>query len=262
MTTINWEEVKHYSLFSGGHDSLAATHYAMENDSAEAVLHIDTGTGIDENLDFVSEVCQDFDWPLRVIETEESYRDLVKKYGFPGPQFHFVMYHRLKAVPLRNLASEGSEKKHFWSGVRQAESHRRMQTKTKAVDYDDEIGCVWVSTILDWEDDDITEYIDDHDLPENPVVNQVHRSGECYCGAYAHRDEELLDLQAEYPEHYEWLMDVEADVIEERGEDDPTAYWGHGGQSSLELRALASQYDEIDMKLCQSCEIVADPHEW
>ena len=259
---LDWEEVQHYALFSGGHDSLAATHYAMEHGSTEAVLHIDTGTGIPENRDHVIGTCEAFGWPLRIIETEEDYVEVVKNYGFPGPQLHYIMYHRLKAMPLRDLASEGSATKHFWSGVRQSESQRRMVTKTKSVDYDDEIGCVWVSTILDWDDDDVNEYIEEQDLPENPVVNAIHRSGECLCGAYAYRDEELVDLQAKYPEHYEWLMDVERQVIEERGRDDHTSYWGHGEQSSDELRRLAEQYDELDMKLCRSCKVTQDPHEW
>jgi len=248
---MDWDSVQHYALFSGGHDSLAATHYAMEQDSTEAVLHIDTGTGIDDNLDFV-----------RVVETDEDYADLVKQYGFPGPSLHFIFYQRLKDRPLCEVASEGSAKKHYWTGVRRSESQRRMVTKTEAVSRRSGKRWVWVSTVLGWEDAEVAAYIEEHDLPENPVVNQVHRSGECYCGAYASRDEELVELQAEYPEHYEWLMDVEQEVIDHRGEDDHTAYWGHGKQSSEELRALAEQYDELDMKLCQSCEIVQDPHEW
>lgn len=260
---MNWEDVQHYALFSGGHDSLAATHYAMEQDSCEAVLHIDTGTGIDENLEFVRETCAEFGWPLRVVETQQDYLYWVKRYGFPGPAMHYAFYHLLKARPLQRVASGGSVMKHYWTGVRRSESQRRMVTKTESVSRQSGDRWVWVSTILGWDSEDVDEYIEDRALPENPVVNAIHRSGECYCGAYAHRDEELLDLQANYPEHYEWLMEIEAEVIEHRGAEDHTSYWGHGGQSSKELRRLAENYDELDMKLCMSCEPeIADPTEW
>lgn len=57
-----------FALFSGGHDSLVSTHYSMENGLANCVAHLDTNTGIDENLEFVKSVCEKYDWPLEEME--------------------------------------------------------------------------------------------------------------------------------------------------------------------------------------------------
>jgi len=259
---MDWATIQHYALFSGGHDSLAATHYAMEQDSTEAVLHLDTGTGIDENRWYVEETCDEFGWPLRIEETPEDYREFVAKVGFPGPDVHHWAYQRLKARQLRSVASEGSATKHYWTGIRADESQRRMEFHTNPIERDRDDRWVWCNPIHAWSDARVEQYIDDHDLPRNPVVETIHRSGECFCGAFATRDEELVDLQAHSPDHYEWLMDVETDVRSARGETDPQAYWGHGKESDDQLRHLADQYDDLDMKLCRSCEITQDPSEW
>jgi len=259
---MNWSDVQHYALLSGGHDSLAATHYAMEQDSTEAVLHLDTGTGIPENEQWVRDVCDEYGWPLRVEPTPEDYREFVTTVGFPGPGVHHWAYQRLKERQLRNIASEGSAMNHYWTGIRVAESTRRMEFHDAPVERDRDDRWVWVNPIHSWTDQDVEDYIETHDLPRNPVVEAIHRSGECYCGAFATRDEELVDLQVHYPDHYDWLMDVESDVREARGGDEATSYWGHGEESDEQLRALAAQYDDLDMKLCRSCEVVQDPSDW
>jgi len=46
----------------------------------------------------------------------------------------------------------------------------------------------------------------------------MHRSGDCYCGAFAHRDELLVDLRSNgYDRHATWLLAVEARVQIYRG---------------------------------------------
>lgn len=261
--SIDWSNIQHYALFSGGHDSLASVHYAMEQDSTSAVLHLDTGTGIDENLEFVRNTCAEFEWPLRIIETPEDYEEFVKQVGFPGPGVHHWAYQRLKERQLVTVASEGSAAKHYWTGIRASESQRRMEFHDDPVDRERRERWVWVNPIHAWSDEDVEEYIDEYDLPRNPVVDLIHRSGECFCGAFAKRDEELVDLQANYPQHYEWLMDVEEEVREARGENETTSYWGHGEESSDQLQRLAKEYEELDMKLCRDCvPDVQPPEEW
>jgi len=92
-------------------------------------------------------------------------------------------------------------------------------------------------------------------LPHNPVNEKIGRSGDCYCGAYANRETELLELQAEYPDHYEWLMDLEQEVQEEIGTDQDYCYWGFGKMSEKELRAKIAENDSRQMMLCSSCDV-------
>lgn len=253
-------DAKDWVLFSGGHDSLVSTHYLMQNGYTDAVLHLDTTTGIPENQDFVVETCREYEWPLRIERTEVTLRKWAlelgsddKQYGFPGAAFHPHMYHRLKERQLETIASETEGKPHYWTGVRRGESDRRMRTTTDAIDETEQ--WYWHAPIRNWTEERMREYLDANDIERNPVVDAIHRSGECYCGAFAQRDEELIDLEANYPEHYKWLKSLEKDVIGELGPDNPRAYWGHGNLSESDLTHLKTLREPEDMMLCRDCRV-------
>jgi len=249
-----------FALFSGGHDSLVSTHYLMENEYCEKVLHLDTNTGIPKNEEFVVEVCEEYGWPLRIEESPYTLLEIATElgendegFGFPGPSFHSVMYRCLKERQLQRIATEHDEPPHYWTGVRKGESERRMKTVTDAVKEEDR--WTWHAPIRNWTKERCEDYIEEWNIPRNSVVENIHRSGECYCGCYANRDEELIELQAHYPEHYEWLMDVEQQVREEIGTERERAYWGHDSISGSDFLHLRHKYDpEDDMTLCRDCE--------
>jgi len=246
-----------FVLFSGGNDSLATTHYIMEREReqypVESVVYLDTGIGLPENKKYVKEVCEEYDWPLEIVETPKDYSEIVKEHGFPGPQSHRYMYIWLKE---RALAALNRRDKYYgtrcglYTGVRKHESKRRMghvEEKNEGDMFN------WYAPLFDWTDEDVSEYRKNNSLPENPAYDKIHRSGDCFCGAYANRDEELIDLQAHYPDMFEKLMEIEEAVKEELGEDKTISYWGHGGRNEIDLY---SDFDTIGKEfLCSSCEI-------
>lgn len=246
-------ELEHVALFSGGYDSLVMTHKVMEEGDAEAVLHLDTGTGIDENLQFVKDVCEGYGWPLYIRESKKDLVEFAKDWGFPTAAAHSWAYRYFKEHTLGRFTTELENYPHYYTGVRSAESERRKINVTEEYQDHPNDRWTWVAPIMDWTDQDCHDYRERHDLPENPVAENICRSGECYCGAFAHRDEELLQLEAHYPEHYDWLMDVEAEVQEEIGTTDAYSWWGSEGLSSKELRALIAENDDQQMFLCQNC---------
>lgn len=227
MTTVDGHDAVSptgkYAMFSGGYDSLVATWLAMERGAADTVLHIDTGTGIPENQEWVVEVCEEFGWPLRIERSSYSLEEVAKKYGFPGTSAHQWIYAYLKERCLRNVADlhddlearDGWAYPRFYTGVRESESEQRLENFAGEVQEGER--WTWYAPIYDMDKPDVDEFIEEHGLPRNPVADKIHRSGECYCGAYANRDEELLILEAEYEHHYEWLMEVEERVQAYRG---------------------------------------------
>lgn len=250
-------EILHYAMFSGGHDSLVSTHYCMENGHTDAVLHLDTGTGIPENEQYVRDVCDRNGWQLRIETPNKSLAEFAKEWGFPGSAAHGWAYRYFKAHSLQRVAADLDEKPHFWTGVRKDESERRMRTVKSETQEDATGRWMWHAPIADWSKQDCEDYIEEHELPRNSVVENIHRSGECYCGAFAHRDEELVELQAHYPDHYERLMGVEQQVQDEIGTSEDHCFWGHSEMSSKELRALIAEHDEAQMVLCSDCELAA-----
>lgn len=255
-----------FALFSGGYDSLVAVHVAMSYGLTDGVIHLDTGTGIPENQQFVEDVCERYGWPLRIEGPEMTLEEFAKEWGFPGVGTHSWIYRWVKEKPLIRVAKEMEGEPAYWTGVRSHESERRMAEVEGLVGEHDK--WKWLSPIHDFTDDDIDAYIEDHDLPRNPVVETIHRSGECYCGAFAYRDEELIELQAHYPEHYEWLKKLEREVQEEIGADEKYCYWGHDGISEGQLKNLKAARDaedaDTDLMLCRDCEreVMSDAMEW
>ena len=240
------------ALFSGGHDSLVSTHEAIENGHAEEVVHINTGIGIPETREYVHEVCDEFGWPLREVESEFDYETIVLENQFPGPAVHIIMYSKLKERALRIIARETDGKPHLYTGVRRDESERRFRNLTDPVQEASQ--WVWHANVHAFNRFDVEDYIQDHGLPKSPVKQLYHHSGECLCGAFGNRTEELVLLEAHFPETAKRIKDLERRVQERHGKDDPRSYWAHGGMSSIDLRALLADNDETQMILCASCE--------
>lgn len=220
-----------FGLFSGGHDSLSATYIASLHPSFTAAVHINTGIGVEATREFVRETCNTQKWKLleyRAWENTKSngepdpmiYDDIVKKYGFPGPPRHGEMYVKLKERSLMRLerdigaSGRGKCKKRvlYVSGVRKQESERRMGT---VEELKIESRRAWVSPILDWSKLDTTLLIEQVQLKRNPVVDLIHKSGECLCGAFAKQGElEELKLWDITRPVYERIKRLEKEVKE------------------------------------------------
>ena len=126
-----------FALFSGGHDSLAASHIANLH-GVDGVVHVNTGIGIPETRDFAEATCAEHGWKFMEYKAVDNvnasgehapqvYDDLVLAHGFPGPFMHRKMYNRLKERQIERIQREHG-RVIFISGCRQEESIRRMAT--------------------------------------------------------------------------------------------------------------------------------------
>lgn len=203
-----------YGLFSGGHDSLTSTALAAEHPKFTAAVHINTGIGIEETREFVRETCKEWGWPLIELHAEAKYEDLVlNRGGFPrGPKSHNSMYWYLKQKSLdkliRETKSDRKDRVLLVTGIRVEESVRRMNAAI-SVPMRRDGASVWVNPILDWTGVDCSRFIDDAGLKRNPVVDLLHRSGECLCGALA-GEEEIHEIDLWFPEAGKRIHDLEA----------------------------------------------------
>lgn len=181
----------HVALFSGGMDSAVATHKVASDGTVDLVAYLDTGVGCEQNREYVERVADEYGWHLWTLRTPKNYRELVERYGFPGPSKHNWFYRYLKERQLGKLATVADDL-HLWTGVRSKESANRMAT----VEPVQEAGrWTWHAPIHDWSKADCREYVDAHSVPENPLWALLGRSGDCWCGAYANRME-LIDGEA------------------------------------------------------------------
>lgn len=205
-----------YGLFSGGHDSLTSTSIAAQHEDFTAAVHINTGIGIEDTREFVRETCKEQGWPLIELHSESKYEDLVlKRGGFPsGPKSHSSMYYYLKQRPLDKLIRDTKKARHdrvvLVTGIRVQESVRRMNAAI-SVPIRRDGASVWVNPILEWSACDCGSYMAAMNLRRSPVVDLLHRSGECLCGALA-REEEIHEIDLWYPTEAKRIHDLEAEA--------------------------------------------------
>ena len=244
-----------FALFSGGHDSLCSTHLASTflHPAFSGVIHCNTGIGIPETTEFVRETCAANGWPLyeyhaRIRNGMPIYDDMCLRLGMPGgEQAHRGQYHTLKAESLYNAFRQhrqGNASMLFVTGIRKQESGRRMRNPIAVPTRRDRKypAIVWVCPILEWSALDCTEYIAAQGLKRNPVVDKLHRSGECLCGALA-RPDEIKEIAVWYPEVAARIHALEEECFK-RG---LPSEWGSRKQEMPPA-------EQLGMELCQSCE--------
>jgi len=221
-----------FALFSGGHDSLCATHLASQHPEFSGAVHINTGIGVPQTREFVKQTCDDQGWKLieyKATDQGQRYEDMVLEFGFPGPFHHRKMFNRLKERCLRQLIRDHKEKHRdkimLISGCRSQESERRMGT-TEAIQEDGVR--IWCAVIHDWSKENCNQYIKENGLRQNPVVLKINKSGECLCGAFA-RSGELDQLKEHFPKVAERIQGIESRVraagFPWGWEDGPPAWW-------------------------------------
>ena len=202
--------IKTFILSSGGNDSMVLLDYCANRITFDAVLHINTGTGVTENgialtSQFIRDYCAQKDYPFIELKPPKSYEEVFIEEpiidGLPGPGMHHVAYTRLKERPLLAFVQEQKttwkDRVMFLTGIRSDESRIRMGYRSTVVDRRGAV--VWVNPIYFWSNDKMKQYRAEKQLPQNPVSQHIHISGECLCGSFASPGE-LEELRFFFPE--------------------------------------------------------------
>jgi 3'-phosphoadenosine 5'-phosphosulfate sulfotransferase (PAPS reductase)/FAD synthetase len=243
-----------WALFSGGHDSLCSTALAAKHPLFRGAVHINTGIGIEETREYVRETCEQQGWPLTEVSAPEGrYEEMVlTRGGFPhGNASHNSFLFYLKQQPLNRWFKTTTGRVGLVTGIRKHESVRRMGAGI-SVPVRPDGRKVWLSPILNWTKTDCNRFIAEEVLPRSPVVDLLHRSGECLrlCGALA-RPEEIHELTRWFPDTARRLNDLEHEC-EARGI--AACVWAgrHGLHVAPAQQALFSKADLAP--LCTSCQ--------
>jgi 3'-phosphoadenosine 5'-phosphosulfate sulfotransferase (PAPS reductase)/FAD synthetase len=245
-----------WSLLSGGDDSLATALVTSQAKRFRGCLHIDTGIGIPETQDFVRETCARQGWPLKVyraMDYGQDYDALVLAHGFPGPALHYKMYQRLKERALRVFIREHKTRRRdrliLSTGVRQSESERRMG---HAVQVSREGLKVWANPLFLATKFDCLDIIMAARVPRSPVVELIHKSGECLCGSFAKPDE-LKEIALWFPTTAARIRALEARV---KAAGQRACVWGvRPARERKRQPAIRDSAGRRVGPLCQQCEL-------
>jgi 3'-phosphoadenosine 5'-phosphosulfate sulfotransferase (PAPS reductase)/FAD synthetase len=225
------EFVRHYGIeqvvccFSGGKDSLVATHYTMRElgrvQIPKYVVWVDTTIMIPPAREFVEAVCTRYGWSLRILHPQRTFEEFVleghrkgsKGWGMPTPRRRWCSF-ALKLEPIARFCASLPGRVGVVTGLRRWESNRRrnMRQVFYIVRSDSRFGLKPVGTwnyapILDWTDSQVEAYIARHGLPRPPWYEHGIKET-CACGVYMTRRERLA-LAIHYPEFFKRFVDLE-----------------------------------------------------
>lgn len=187
-------------LFSGGNDSICASHCAAQHPQFSGeVHHIDTGIGARAARAHVEAACREMGWRLNIYKSDSTYEQFIRAKGFPGPGMHSYVYARLKERCVRQMI-RGRGKSALITGARREESDRRMgyvepvvvgelatrkDKRGRRMLVRRNLKRIWTSPCWDWSANEQRSYMNAHALPRNPLKDRLGVSGECFCGAFA-----------------------------------------------------------------------------
>lgn len=250
------------ALFSGGHDSGTASLIAHES-GADTTLHINTGIGVEQTRDYVRDICSERKWSLKEYKAVENtkadgtpdpqiYADMVRENGFPGKPGHLIMYSSLKERQLarfeRDIGATSKKPVLYVGGARTDESSRRMLNMKKSGMTYKKGRVVFCNPIHDFTKSDCHSCMEHCGLRRNVVVDLIHKSGECLCGAFAERGE-LAELKLWFPDTAKIIEDLEREVFDKFP-------WGwEDGPPEWEMDERRGQPHLFDMPLCHRCNL-------
>jgi 3'-phosphoadenosine 5'-phosphosulfate sulfotransferase (PAPS reductase)/FAD synthetase len=208
-------------LFSGGSDSLLLLELLKElGVKLDYVIHVHTGTGLPQTMDFVRDYCSQYKEKYIEASAGDSYERYVLRKGFfgKGVSAHAYAYHVLKAEHLRKAISKHirqgkrGRKVLLFNGIRVEEStNRKYNFGTQEITAEN--NNIWVNVIHWWGSEQKDKYLNQNSIKRSPVSIELGRSGECMCGTMQGTFDRIA-AKKYCPSWGRWLDDLEKAVIE------------------------------------------------
>lgn len=185
-----WEPRAIVSLYSGGYDSLVATHllHTLNTHGLDInVWSIDTNLAADGWVEYVKKVAFDLGWQHQIYNNAKGFNQFVTSVIHQGcpksRKMHTFVYQKLKERAIDAIHMyykvNRSNKTLFISGMRRAESEYRANSDEYfRVGSSNKIFC---APIVYWGNKDCDLYRIENDLPDNPFYDTVKGSGDCQC---------------------------------------------------------------------------------
>jgi 3'-phosphoadenosine 5'-phosphosulfate sulfotransferase (PAPS reductase)/FAD synthetase len=193
--------------FSGGKDSLVATHLIMKEleDHSEIdkwVLFADTGIMLPTTKPFVQDVCQSFGWKLKVVDG--NFFEEAQTKGMPRMR-HRWCCHVCKVDPMQSFIKTLQPQRGEVTGLRRDESIRRA--KLAQIYYKRRVPSWAYAPIISWNEKQVLKYLRKNELPMPPHYRLgLHET--CMCGVYSNR-KQMEILKAQFPELWAKILTLE-----------------------------------------------------
>lgn len=246
--------------FSGGYDSLIATHMVHRWQAPVPVLtvSVDTLISADGWREFVTTAAAAIGVTrFEIADNPEldSWKKDVEERGFVYRRNqHLFYFYWLKQRVFRLLLAKYKTHRHdrvmFVTGVRRAESKERANTP----EVSESGSAVYCNPLVYWNEEECWLYRTAHELPVNPFYDTFGNSGDCLCNW--HNQISLAAVEQHAPNAYQVIKPLHDGCLTNHG------YGYQGEPSRYTKQELAGQMrllpdmDDVP-NLCAGCSRIA-----
>jgi len=211
--------------FSGGRDSLVALHLTLQIKPDVPVVFVNTSIEFPETLTYVRQLAKDWNLNFYEVKPRVNFWKLAEEQGLPvagrgnttfmrtlaekaGVKLSNSCCKRMKETPARQFYREhGIEG--VVTGLRVSESLMRKLNFADygALRYSSTYEALIAWPLYAWTDKDITEYVEAHRLPLNPLYSMGYQRVGCWACLHdmLYKDSRLFTLQRQHPKMYETI---------------------------------------------------------
>ena len=159
---------------SFGAQAAVMLHLLKEHAPDVPIVFIDTGYLFPETYQFAEQLIKTWDLNLKVYHPRYSAARLEALYGKLWEQGEkgADKYSMLTKVEPMNRALQDLQAKFWLSGLRRAQSSTRVDRAFA----EQQKATTKLYPILDWSDEDVADYMAEHELPRHPLVSQGYVS--------------------------------------------------------------------------------------
>ena len=142
---------------------------------ATTVLTIDTGFLFNETIEFREEVMRRYQLPLEVLRSELSIEEQVERYGERMRTCNPDLCCQVRKVqPLKKALARYDA---WMTGIRREQTPQRAGTPI--VTWEERYGAAKIAPFAHVKEEWVHEYIEEHDVPVNPLLKKGYRSIGC-----------------------------------------------------------------------------------
>jgi phosphoadenosine phosphosulfate reductase len=187
--------------FSGGKDSLVVLDLS-ERVGIERAVFCNTTIEFEETIGYVKQIREYYNIKIDIIEPPISFYEMIRHVGPPSRRSRWCC-DVFKFGPLAKYAQKNRLKAYI-TGLRSDESNRRANYIP--IDRNPLIPIPQINPILNWDTEDVWNYIRIYNLPYNPLYKHLGRIG-CWCCPYK-TDHEWEILEKVFPHKIEELEEI------------------------------------------------------
>jgi phosphoadenosine phosphosulfate reductase len=178
--TISWavetygSSLAHSASFGGG-EGMALLDMISKLTDKVTVLTIDTGFIFKETAQFRERVMGHYRLPMEVLRPALSVQEQVERYGEQMRTCTPDLCCQVRKIePLQRALVRYDA---WMTGIRREQTPQRANAKV--VTWDERYGAAKIAPLAHWTEDQVWEYVREHNVPVNPLLHQGYKSIGC-----------------------------------------------------------------------------------